>query len=300
MVSLISLAAYLLHGSVITHEQFVADRSTFASHQRLALQPDFSSVGVVEGADPEKRIYMAASGTYFGGNVVLTAAHLAVSDQGEEADPRRFRFRLRRGSRLFDYRGIRWQIVDAYKRERKKNTGYTFEMVWGDIAVLEIDGNPSKEGFAAPLLLDRPVGQGEPVLYVGYGDRGTNVMDPAGSSFGRGALDRLPTPLAFYQRVVEVQKGCGARTLFDIDSKLALQGQPSAGDSGGGVFVQEEGKWKYCGITSGGGGFDGGDLVWPFRKAKGRFVDAYPHLRAIRAGSAGDWSQLRSIRVSRQ
>ncbi len=97
-----------------------------------------------------------------------------------------------------------------------------------------------------------------------------------------------------------MQKGCGARTLFDSDSALKLQGQPSAGDSGGGVFVLADGKWKYAGITSGGGGYEGGDLNFPFRRAKGRFVDVNPHYHAIELGLAGDWKQFLGIRLTQK
>jgi hypothetical protein len=91
-------------------------------------------------------------------------------------------------------------VIDVYKRERAKRAGFTFEQVWGDIAVLEVEGLPSNQGVNPPSYLGRAVNIADTVLYVGYGDRGTNELDPGSAGFGRGAKDRFPTPLAFFSR----------------------------------------------------------------------------------------------------
>lgn len=264
----------------------------FARHQRLAATPAFSCVGALIGDEPSLRHDIAASAVWIGKNYVLTCAHCACNEDGALSSASRFRVRFTAEGRTRDFRGRRWFVVQGWREAAAKKDGGSWFQAAGDLAVLELESTPEVSGMVPAVLDSQGVSKGDVVCMVGFGVRGTNATGADERRFGRGALDANPRPLAFRQTVAELWNGSVvAKSYFDAASKLELQGQPSAGDSGGAVFIERAGRWTLTGIITGSQTMETTTLgSQAFSRAKGSFISLSSYRGQLSTGLSGDWA----------
>jgi hypothetical protein len=105
----------------------------------------------------------------------------------------------------------------------------------------------------APLFTDPGAEVGQPLYVFGYGaQRGAAVYNPGGDMSLAGWQFGAPTSaLSWGQNVVDSIQGGLLAAYFRSDSGIANEATLSAGDSGGGVFVKQNGRWSLAGINYG-------------------------------------------------
>jgi hypothetical protein len=209
---------------------------------RLGASPDFASVGLIEGTDRDDEDF-SASGTLVARNWVLTAAHVV-----EDADSLDFTIGGKTYSSIRNIAFPRWtgDLYDGY-----------------DIALVKLD-SPVKGIVPARRYAQRDE-RGSVATIAGFGDTGTGKTGDTGRYDGRKRAG---------QNVLDVLEGDNRKTsrlmMIDFDSPrnwrdssygsstpLNLEYLIAAGDSGGGVFIDDGHGPALAGVTSFDASFDG-------------------------------------------
>ena len=211
---ILALATALIAAAVVGPTRalvVVSDRGS-ADTTRPSDDPGWSNVGTVFGL----------TGTYLGNGWMLTASHVGTGP-------------VVLGSRTFN------PVPDS--TVRLQNPDGTF----ADLIVFRIDGAPRLPRLQIASATPKV---GTPVVLVAHGrNRGEPLTWSGHAGFGWGASSALRWGTnVVAKNQVRVNSTQAFVTEFRKDGATSHEAQAAQGDSGGAVFVKEQGKWRLAGL----------------------------------------------------
>ena len=238
----VAVSSCLLGTTAVLQAGIIDDGASDANHTSLANQSQYDAVGVIHRDGGE----LDSSGTLISSEWVLTAAHTIVSGGGPNA--------------TFTVNGETRNIVEAIR-----NPGYTDSLPDGhDIALLRLDSPitsvaPAQiyTGLSADLV-------GESLTYVGYGKTGTGSTGDTGAAGTKRAGHNIAEQLGYILNPGVDQVEYSDQLIFaDMDAftgpwenplgstlPVGLEYLIALGDSGGGLFVEDNGQHYLAGVHS--------------------------------------------------
>jgi len=211
---ILALATALISAAVVAPTRalvVVSDRGS-ADTTRPSDDPGWSNVGTV----------WALTGTYLGNGWMLTASHVGAGP-------------VVLGSRKFN------PVPDSTVQLRNPDG------TLADIIVFRIDGVPRLPRLQIASATPKV---GTPVVLVAHGrNRGAPLIWSGHPGFAWGTASALRWGTNIVAKTeVRVNSTQAFVTQFRKDGATSHEAQAAQGDSGGAVFVKEQGKWRLAGL----------------------------------------------------
>ncbi len=221
----------------------IVDGANDADHIALAAEAQFDPVGVVKRSGN----IVDSSGILIAPNWVLTAAHTIPSGSPQPTDTWTFGTEVRHIAQTFRNPGFTGNIAN----------GFDVALHRLDTPITSIAPAQLYTGSAASLL-------GQTLTYVGFGQTGTGSAGVTGPAGTKRAGNNVADQLGFTLNPGPSQSIWSNQLLFaDMDAQGGPWGNPlggtnpvnlemliAVGDSGGGLFVQDNGQYFVAGVHS--------------------------------------------------
>ena len=221
----------------------IVDSASQVSHQALAAETQYDSVGVVKLLGNS----VDSSGILIAPGWVLTAAHTIPSGNPNPADTWTFGGEIRHIAQSIRHPSYNGQIAN----------GYDLALHRLDAPITTIDPAELYTGTAASL-------NGQTLTYVGYGKSGTGTTGDTIAAGTKRAGKNIGDQLGYTLNPGASQVIYSNQILFaDMDASTGPWGNPlgntnpinyeyliALGDSGGGMFVEQAGQHYVAGVHS--------------------------------------------------